>query len=84
MSQSFAIPAAISCSATVGREPVDRRAGVGREEDPVGVAALEQRERRRLALVVGQVHLEAVAVEADPDALLDQALDVVEVVGCRR
>ena len=30
----------------LGREPVDRRAGVRREEDPLGVAALEQRERR--------------------------------------
>ena len=69
MSQSFAAPAAISCSITSQREPVDRRAGVGREEDPVGIAALEQGQRRRLALVVGEVHLEAVAVEADPDPL---------------
>ena len=30
-------------------EPVDRPAGVRGEEDPVGVAALEQRQRRRLA-----------------------------------
>ena len=44
------------------------------------MATLEQRHRRGVALVVGQVHLDSVAVEADPDATLDQPLDVAEVV----
>ena len=60
-------------------EPVDRRARVRRDEHPLGVAALQQSERRLVSLLVGQEHLEPVAVEADVDAGLQQPLDVVEV-----
>ena len=62
-------------------EPVDRRAGVGGEEESLRIAALEQRQRRRLALLVRQEDLEPVAVEADVGTAFEQALDVVEVVG---
>ena len=40
----------------------------------------EQLGGRRVALLERQVEVEAVAVEADPDAVVEQALDVVEVV----
>ena len=65
----------------LGGEPVDRRAEVLRDHQPLGVAAPQQLGGGRVALVDRQEHLEAVAVEPDVDALVDQALDVVEVVG---
>ena len=48
--QSLTAPALDQLLDRLVGEPVERRAGVGRQEHPVGVAALEQRERRRVAL----------------------------------
>src|ERR671914_2856801 len=63
------------------REPVDRRAIVLREEHAVGVSLLEQGEHGLLALLGGQEDVEPVAVHADPAARIEEALDVVEIVG---
>ena len=63
------------------REPVDRGAEVLGDHQALGVPAAQQLGGRRVALVDRQVHLEAVAVEAHVDALVDQPLDVVDVVG---
>ena len=43
------------------------------------MAAFEQRDRGRLALIEGQIHLDAVAVEPRVNALVEDALDVVGV-----
>ena len=65
----------------LGGEPVDRRGEVRDDEDAVGVAAVEQLDRRLVAALVVEEHRQPVAVQADPHARVEQALDVVEVVG---
>src|SRR3954447_11492312 len=63
----------------VAREPVDGHRVVLGDHEPVGVAATQQLGGHGVALVEGQEHLQAVAVEADVDAGVDDALDVFGV-----
>jgi hypothetical protein len=65
----------------LGREVVERRAEVLREEHAVRVAPLEQREHGRLALLGRQEDVEARSGPCRSSSRCRAALDVVEVVG---
>ena len=64
----------------LGREPIDRGAEVLGDHHPLGVPAAQQLGGDRVALLHRPIHLQAVAIEPDVHALVQQALDVLDVI----